>query len=189
MTATTSSGTVTGVGTLFLTELNVGSVIYTSGNSQCGTVYSIQSNTSLTLASNTAGSWTSTGAVAANPNTNVAYRALQLPTINTISVTTSTTQNPSVTVYGIFPLTGNYAVNFGGNPLTGGVPNPVIINITAGNTTTAQNSPAFTVPWLTAGVYTVTIWGEGGISTSSATILMRLAASSRRQPCRTGRPT
>jgi hypothetical protein len=54
ITASTSSTTVTGVGTLFNTELAVGSVLYNSQDVLIGSVASIGSNTSLTLASNAA---------------------------------------------------------------------------------------------------------------------------------------
>jgi hypothetical protein len=52
ITASTSSATVTGVGTLFTTELAVGSAIYNSQDVLIGSVSAIASNTSLTLSSN-----------------------------------------------------------------------------------------------------------------------------------------
>ena len=54
ITASTSSTTVTGSGTLFSTELAVGSSIYNSQDVLIGSVASIASNTSLTLSSNAA---------------------------------------------------------------------------------------------------------------------------------------
>jgi hypothetical protein len=52
ITASTSSATVTGVGTLFTTELEVGSALYNSQDVLIGSVSAIASNTSLTLSSN-----------------------------------------------------------------------------------------------------------------------------------------
>ena len=52
ITASTSSATVTGVGTSFTTELAVGSTIYNSQDVIIGSVSAIASDTSLTLASN-----------------------------------------------------------------------------------------------------------------------------------------
>ena len=52
ITASTSSTTVTGVGTAFTTELAVGSNLYNSSDVLIGKVASIASNTSLTLSSN-----------------------------------------------------------------------------------------------------------------------------------------
>lgn len=52
VTSLTTSTTVTGTGTLFLTELSIGSVITTQGGIAIGTVAAIASNTSLTLAAN-----------------------------------------------------------------------------------------------------------------------------------------
>jgi hypothetical protein len=54
ITASTSSATVTGIGTLFNTQLAVGSNIYNSQDVLIGSVASIASNTSLTLSSNAA---------------------------------------------------------------------------------------------------------------------------------------
>jgi len=54
LNAITSSATVTGTGTLFLTELVVGRVITNSSNVVVGTVASIASNTVLTLQTNAA---------------------------------------------------------------------------------------------------------------------------------------
>ncbi|WP_264565882.1 T9SS sorting signal type C domain-containing protein [Flavobacterium sp. N3904] len=58
VTSLSSSTTVNGTGTLFLTELSVGSVIRTLGNTAIGTVASIASNTSLTLTANASNSVT-----------------------------------------------------------------------------------------------------------------------------------
>jgi hypothetical protein len=52
ITATTSSTAVTGVGTSFTTQLQVGSVLYTSAGAYIGRVTVIGSNTSLTIAAN-----------------------------------------------------------------------------------------------------------------------------------------
>jgi hypothetical protein len=52
ITAATNSTTVTGSGTIFLTELVAGRVILNSSNVVIGTVSSISSNTSLTLTAN-----------------------------------------------------------------------------------------------------------------------------------------
>ena len=52
ITASTSSATITGVGTAFSTELAVGSAIYNSQDVLIGSVSAIASNTSLTLSSN-----------------------------------------------------------------------------------------------------------------------------------------
>ena len=52
ITASTSSATVTGVGTAFSTELAVGSALYNSQDVLIGSVSAIASNTSLTLSSN-----------------------------------------------------------------------------------------------------------------------------------------
>ena len=52
ITASTSSTTVTGVGTAFTTQLEVGSNLYNSADVLIGKVASIASNTSLTLSSN-----------------------------------------------------------------------------------------------------------------------------------------
>jgi hypothetical protein len=52
ITASTSSTTVTGVGTAFSTQLAVGAALYNSADVLIGSVASIASNTSLTLASN-----------------------------------------------------------------------------------------------------------------------------------------
>lgn len=49
VTASTSSRTVVGIGTTFLSNVTVGSVLYTSAGLIIGTVSSIESNTSLTL--------------------------------------------------------------------------------------------------------------------------------------------
>lgn len=54
ITASTSSTTVTGVGTAFSTQLAVGSAIYNSQDVLIGSVASIASNTSLTLSANAA---------------------------------------------------------------------------------------------------------------------------------------
>jgi hypothetical protein len=54
ITASTSSTTVTGVGTAFTTQLEVGSAIYNSQDVLIGSVASIASNTSLTLTANSA---------------------------------------------------------------------------------------------------------------------------------------
>lgn len=51
LTATTSSNSITGVGTKFTTDLSVGSVIYDSNGKMIGTVAAITSDTQLTLAS------------------------------------------------------------------------------------------------------------------------------------------
>lgn len=51
LTASTSSNSVTGVGTKFTTDLSVGSVIYDSNEKMIGTVAAITSDTQLTLAS------------------------------------------------------------------------------------------------------------------------------------------
>ena len=52
ITTTTSSAAVTGVGTLFTTEMVVGRILLSSANVSLGTVSSISSDTSLTLAAN-----------------------------------------------------------------------------------------------------------------------------------------
>lgn len=52
ISTSTSSATVTGVGTLFTTEISVGNIIKTTGNVVIGTVAAVNSNTSLTLMSN-----------------------------------------------------------------------------------------------------------------------------------------
>ena len=52
ITASTSSASITGVGTLFTTELKVGDEIFTYDNKLIGTVLSIASNTQLTLKNN-----------------------------------------------------------------------------------------------------------------------------------------
>jgi hypothetical protein len=54
ITASTSSTTVTGVGTAFTTQLAVGSALYNSQDVLIGSVASIASNTSLTLTANSA---------------------------------------------------------------------------------------------------------------------------------------
>jgi hypothetical protein len=72
ITTLTSSKNITGNGTLFLTELAVGSIIKTSGGTTIGTVASITSNTSLTLVVN---------AIPAS-YTNISYKAQVVPTSN-----------------------------------------------------------------------------------------------------------
>ncbi|NDP27513.1 MAG: T9SS type A sorting domain-containing protein [Flavobacterium sp.] len=70
ITSSISSKIVTGVGTSFLTELAVGSILKTSGGTTIGTVATISSNTSLTLVAN-----------AASIN-NGSYKAQVVPTSN-----------------------------------------------------------------------------------------------------------
>lgn len=75
ITASTSSVTVTGSGTLFLTELSVGNIIKTTGNVVIGTIAAINSNTSLTLTGN-----------AANNYTNIAYRSQGVGPIDIVTI-------------------------------------------------------------------------------------------------------
>lgn len=71
ITASTGSISVTGSGTLFDTQLTVGSIITKNGGAVIGTVASIQSNTALTLVA---------GALS-NHNNN-SYRVIRVPTAN-----------------------------------------------------------------------------------------------------------
>ncbi len=64
ITTLTSSATVTGTGTLFLTEISVGNIIKTNGSVTIGIVASITDNTHLTFAVN-----------AASSNPGIAYRS------------------------------------------------------------------------------------------------------------------
>ncbi|MEM0541173.1 hypothetical protein WFZ85_00945 [Flavobacterium sp. j3] len=59
ISCSTGSTTVTGSGTLFLTELTVGSVIQRTNGNAIGTVAAINSNTSLTLTTNAGSNQTS----------------------------------------------------------------------------------------------------------------------------------
>lgn len=68
ISCSTGSTTVTGTGTLFLTELTVGSVIQRTNGNAIGTVAAINSNTSLTLTAN-----------AGTNQTNQAYRTISGP--------------------------------------------------------------------------------------------------------------
>ena len=54
ITTSTASNTITGVGTLFLTQISVGNIIKTTGNVVIGTVASITNNTTLVLTGNAA---------------------------------------------------------------------------------------------------------------------------------------
>lgn len=88
-TITTSTGslTVTGTGTLFLTELSVGNIIKNTSNVVIGTIAAINSNTSLTLTSN-----------AASNNTSIAYRSQGVGPVDVITINSG----HDVTVDGIF---------------------------------------------------------------------------------------
>ena len=69
ITSSTASSTVTGTGTLFLSEIAVGDrILRNDGTTSIGIVQSIASNTSLTLTAN-----------ASNNNTNVTYTARKIP--------------------------------------------------------------------------------------------------------------
>jgi len=70
--ANTASATVTGTGTLFTTELSVGTLIKNSAGAIIGTVASIASNTSLTLSANAAVAVTA-GAYKANVDADKAF--------------------------------------------------------------------------------------------------------------------
>ncbi|KAF2339128.1 GEVED domain-containing protein [Flavobacterium tistrianum] len=89
ITSSTTSNTVTGVSTLFLTQLSIGSVITTQGGAAIGTVASIASNTSLTLTAN-----------ASSNNTTQTYRTTGGPPSPVDNV--SIVSNHNVTVNGTF---------------------------------------------------------------------------------------
>ncbi|MBF4508826.1 hypothetical protein IRZ83_19320, partial [Flavobacterium sp. JLP] len=89
VTSSTTSNVVSGTGTLFLTELTVGSVITRQSGTTIGTVASITSNTSLTLTAN-----------ASNALTAVTYRTVSGPPSPVDNVIIQT--NHAVTVNGTF---------------------------------------------------------------------------------------
>lgn len=87
ITTSTGSVTVTGTGTLFLTELSVGNIIKNTSNVVIGTIAAINSNTSLTLTGN-----------AASNNTGIAYRSQGVGPIDVITINAG----HDVTVDGVF---------------------------------------------------------------------------------------
>ena len=98
ITTTNKSPTVTGAGTLFLTELAVGVVITRADDTAIGTVQSIASNTSLTLTAN-----------AASNNNNIAWAARFAPAAGdtvTIDGADVVTLTAAATCAGV-TLTGN----------------------------------------------------------------------------------
>ena len=87
ITTSTGSVTVTGTGTLFLTELSVGNIIKNTSNVVIGTIAAINSNTSLTLTGN-----------AASNNTGIAYRSQGVGPVDVVTINSG----HDVTVDGIF---------------------------------------------------------------------------------------
>jgi|WetSurMetagenome_2_1015567.scaffolds.fasta_scaffold17851_2 hypothetical protein len=75
ITTLTSSATVTGTGTLFLTEISVGNIIKTSSSVAIGTVASITDNTHLTFAAN-----------AASTNNSITYRSQGVGSVDNVTI-------------------------------------------------------------------------------------------------------
>lgn len=87
ITTLTSSSNVTGSGTSFTTEISVGNIIKTSGNTTIGTVASITDNTHLVLTSN-----------ALSANTNISYKSQGVGPVDIITISSGS----AITVDGIF---------------------------------------------------------------------------------------
>lgn len=101
ISASTSSTTVTGVGTSFTSQLQQGSVLYTQAGSYIGVVQTIGSNTSLTLAANaavaaTGAAFKATAPIAGVPTTEV-YKQHTISDVDldsfVITVTTDATSS------------------------------------------------------------------------------------------------
>ncbi len=157
ITSTTSSATVTGTGTTFTTTLSPGSGLWVSGSAvgalcttgtYIGTVYSIQSDTSLTLANSASNAaWITGNAYTAV--TNSKWATGKQPTITGITVSPSgpITPNATVTITGTWGI-GPVAVNFGTDFMswftspTGAPPNPVFAYVTADNASIVVTAPS-----------------------------------------------
>ena len=156
VTSTTASTTVTGTGTLFLTELTIGSVITRQDGTAIGTVSSITSNTSLTLTANASNNVANqTYCTISGPpspvdnviignnhvvNVNDTYicAAINIGTSNgnvaSLNFSNSTSQ---LTVNGVFTLGGNNVNRVGTLNMTNG--GTLITNsINLGNTSTSN---------------------------------------------------
>jgi hypothetical protein len=89
---TTNRTTLTGNGTNFLTQLQVGLILYrTDGVTVIGTIAAINSNTSITLTAN-----------AANSNTNVNYVTRKIPTVLDTAI---------LSINGVFTIPSDYAAS------------------------------------------------------------------------------
>jgi|GEM_PF-1460677 len=116
ITTSTVSTTVTGVGTLFLTQISVGNIIKTTGNVVIGTVASITNNTTLVLtgnaASNNAGINFNFQGV--GPGDDATIAAGNVVTVDVSSVCNSLTvgNGSTITVSPTFILTVTNALTF-----------------------------------------------------------------------------
>ena len=103
ITASTSSTTVTGVGTLFTTELAVGANIYNSQDVLIGAVASIASNTSLTLSTNAAVAVTGSSYLYVSPVNGIPaaqiYGTHVIGNVDMHAYTFTTTANATTTGY------------------------------------------------------------------------------------------
>ncbi len=147
ITTSTGSVTVTGTGTLFLTELSVGNIIKNTSNVVIGTIAAINSNTSLTLTGN-----------AASNNTGIAYRSQGVGPVDVITINSG----HDITIDGVFTCASitisasvgttlsfndNSSLNCTGNLVmvapTGNTPNLISVangSFTVGGTTTLNNN-------------------------------------------------
>ena len=147
ITTSTGSVTVTGTGTLFLTELSVGNIIKNTSNVVIGTIAAINSNTSLTLTGN-----------AASNNTGIAYRSQGVGPVDVITINSG----HDITIDGIFTCASitisgsvgttisfndNSSLNCTGNLImtapTGNVPNLISVangSFIVGGTSTLNNN-------------------------------------------------
>ncbi len=173
ITASTSSVTVTGSGTLFLTELSVGNIIKTTGNVVIGTIAAINSNTSLTLTGN-----------AANNYNNIAYRSQGVGPIDVVTINSG----HDIVIDGVFTcasltigtavgaimsfddnssltLTGNLVMSF---PSSNGTSSINVGNgsLKVGGTTSisANNNNANRVTEITLGNGSITFTGAVGLN-------------------------
>ncbi|MBI2283333.1 MAG: hypothetical protein HYU71_06475 [Bacteroidetes bacterium] len=146
ITTATNSTTVTGSGTSFTTEISVGNIIKTTGGTVIGTVASIQSNTSLTLASN-----------AASANTAIAFASQGVGSGDDVTIL----NGAFIVVDGVFTC-NSVATK---DPSNGSSSSTLIVS--SSNSLTITGS--FTITGNSKGNEAITIMGPGAISAASFT--------------------
>ena len=154
ITVTLGNTNVLGTGTAFLTELSVGNILKTTGNIQIGTVASITSNTSLTLAN-----------LPATTRTDIPYNAQGVgPADNAII---ANTHNVTIAANPVHQ-TGTVTVNAGGT-LTVSNPGAVFSTLAVSGTVNGTSGNAFgTLTVNTGGV--VNAGTNGSYTVSSLTV-------------------
>jgi Secretion system C-terminal sorting domain len=182
ITTSAASATVTGTGSLFLTEISVGNIIKTTGNVVIGTVLSITSNTLLTLTAN-----------AASTNASIAYNVqgigsgdiAQLSGGNTITVdvagavcislqtNNSAAASPWVLVFN----SGSHLIVAGTVTIGGDATHPGSITMTSGGILTCQGLSVSTAGTWTPGTGTVELTATNTLPAAFFTTFNNLTIS------------